>query len=76
MIENPYRVGDLLLASRAEDGRSHEQATVVDAYVLIIEGDERPMVCVEFSDGARVYLRADGPDVKPRPSPDEAQVGS
>jgi hypothetical protein len=72
MIENPYAVGDRVLASRAEDGESHEEAKVVDAYGLIIGGDEWPMVAVEFGDGERVYLRADGPDVRPLPEPEAA----
>jgi hypothetical protein len=70
MIENPYAVGDSVLASRSEDGENHEEATVVDAYGLIIGPEERPMVCVEFPDGQRAYLRADGPDVRPIAQPD------
>jgi hypothetical protein len=73
MIENPYSVGDTVLASRSEDGKSHEEAKVVDAYSLIMSGEERPMVCVEFADGQRVYLRPDGPDVRPLPEPEEAE---
>jgi hypothetical protein len=65
MIENPYAVGDTVLASRSQDGENHEEAKVVDAYSLIIGGDERPMICVAFADGERVYLRSDGPDVRP-----------
>ena len=71
MIENPYAVGDRVLASRAEDGANHEEAKVVDAYGLIIGGDESAMVVVEFADGQRSYLRADGPDVRPQPKPEE-----
>jgi len=69
-MENPYKVGDRVLASRAQDGENHEEATVVDAYSLIIGGDESPMVCVSFDDGERVYLRPDGPDVQPLPEPE------
>jgi hypothetical protein len=65
MIENPYSVGDTVLASRSDDGESYEEAKVVDAYSLIIGADERPMVAVEFPDGQRVYLTANGPDVRP-----------
>jgi hypothetical protein len=65
MIENPYSVGDTVLAARAQDGQNHEEAKVVDAYSLIMGEDERPMVCVEFPDGQRVYLTANGPDVLP-----------
>lgn len=64
-MTNPYKVGDSVLASRSEDGENHEPGTVVDSYSLIIGEEERPMVCVAFADGARVYLRADGPDVRP-----------
>jgi hypothetical protein len=71
MIENPYAVGDRVLASRAEDGENHEEAKVVDSYGLIIGGDESAMVVVEFADGQRSYLRADGPDVRPLPAPEE-----
>ena len=70
MIENPFAVGERVLASRAEDGENHEEAKVVDAYGLIIAGDEWPMVAVEFGDGKRSYLRADGPDVRPLPQPE------
>jgi hypothetical protein len=73
-MEIPYKVGDRVLASRAQDGENHEEASVVDAYSLIIGGDEQPMVCVLFDDGERVYLRPDGPDVQPMPEPeDEAE---
>lgn len=65
-MTNPYKVGDSVLASRSEDGENHEPGTVVDSYSLIIGEEERPMVCVAFPDGARVYIRADGPDVQPR----------
>jgi len=71
MIENPYAVGDTVLASRSEDGENHEEAKVVDAYSLIMGGDEHPMVCVEFQDGTRAYLRPDGPDVRPFEEPEE-----
>jgi len=71
MIENPYSVGDTVLASRSEDGQNYEEAKVVDAYSLIMGEDERPMICVEFPDGARVYLRSDGPDVRPVEAPED-----
>jgi hypothetical protein len=76
MIENPYSVGDTVLASRSEDGENHEEAEVVDAYSLIIGGDERPMICVAFADGERVYLRSDGPDVRPLEAPEDETGGS
>ena len=71
-MDNPYQVGDRVLASRAQDGTGHEEAAVVDSYTLIIGEERRPMVCVEFADGTRSYLRADGEDVEPVPAPDEA----
>jgi hypothetical protein len=73
MIENPFAVGDRVLASRSEDGENHEEAQVVDAYSLIMSGDEWPMVCVEFGDGQRAYLKALGPDVMPVPEPEDAE---
>lgn len=77
---NPYKVGDEVLASRAEDAGNHEPATVVDAYSLIMGDEERPMICVAFPDGQRVFLRADGPDVQPAPEPEpgpgEPEAGS
>jgi len=63
-MDNPYKVGDRVLAARAQDGQNHEEATVVDAYTLIMGPEERPMVCVEFPDGERVYLQANGDDVQ------------
>ena len=69
--ENQFKVGDTVLASRAQDGENHEQAQVVDSYSLIIGDETRPMVCVVFDDGERVYLTAREPDVKPMPEPEE-----
>jgi hypothetical protein len=74
MIENPYSVGDTVLASRSDDGEHYEEAKVVDAYSLIMGGDERPMVCVQFADGQRAYLGSDTADVKPLPESDEADA--
>lgn len=71
---NPYKVGDTVLAARAEDGQNHEEAQVVDVYSLIIGEEERPMVCVVFPDGQRSYLRSDGPDVL-LPAEPEAETG-
>jgi len=70
-MENPYAVGDRVLASRAEDGTGHEEARVADSYILLIGPETRPMVVVEFTDGARAYLRADGEDVLPLPAGDQ-----
>jgi hypothetical protein len=67
---SPYKVGDTVLASRAEDGQNHEEAQVVDVYSLIIGEEERPMVCVLFPDGQRSYLRSDSPNVLAPPEPE------
>jgi len=69
-MDNPYRVGDRVLASRGQDGANHEEGTVVDSYSLIIGEETRPMVCVEFGDGTRAYLNASGPDVRPLEEPE------
>ena len=69
--ENPYKVGDTVLASRVEDGEDHEEARVVDSYSLIIGEETRPMVCVQFGDGERVFLTAREPDVLPVPEPED-----
>ena len=68
---NPYQVGDTVLASRAQDGESHEEAKVVDSYSLIMGDETRPMVCVQFDDGERVFLTASEPDVLPVPEPED-----
>jgi hypothetical protein len=70
MIENPFKVGEHVLVSRAQDGENHEEGKVVDAYSIIIGDDERPMVCVEFEDGKREFHTATEPDVLPIPSED------
>jgi hypothetical protein len=70
-MENPFAIGDQVLASRAEDGTGHEQGQVVDAYTLLIGPESRPMVVVEFPDGGRAYLRAEGEDVLPLPVEEE-----
>ena len=60
-----YFVGERVLVSRAQDGENHEEATVVDFYELLIEGDKIPSVVVDFDDGERLYLTAREPDVMP-----------
>jgi len=72
---NPYKLGDRVLASRAQDGANHEEATVVDVYSLLMSGDEIPMVVVEFSDEKRAWLKVEGPDVmqKPEEADDDAE---
>jgi hypothetical protein len=56
-------IGERVLVSRAQDGENHEEATVVDYYELLIEGDSIPSVVVDFDDGERVYLTAREPNV-------------
>jgi hypothetical protein len=60
-----YFVGERVLVSRAQDGENHEEATVVDFYELLIEGDKIPSVVVDFDDGERLYLTAREPGVMP-----------
>jgi hypothetical protein len=60
-----YFVGERVLVSRAQDGENHEEATVVDFYELLIEGDKLPSVVVDFDDGERLYLTAREPNVQP-----------
>jgi hypothetical protein len=60
-----YFVGERVLVSRAQDGEDHEEATVVDFYELLIEGDKLPSVVVDFDDGERLYLTAREPNVLP-----------
>ena len=66
-----YFVGERVMVSRAQDGENHEEATVVDFYELLIEGDKLPSVVVDFDDGERLYLTAREPNVMPI-DPDEA----
>ena len=65
-------IGERVLVSRAQDGENHEEATVVDYYVLLIQGDQTPSVVVDFDDGERLYLSAMEPNVKriPEDEPD------
>jgi hypothetical protein len=65
-----YFVGERVMVSRAQDGENHEEATVVDFYELLIEGDKLPSVVVDFDDGERLYLTAREPNVLPA-DPDE-----
>ena len=69
--ERRYFVGDRVLVSRAQDGANHEEATVVDFYELLMEGDKIPSVVVDFDDGERLYLSAREPDVLPIEPKDE-----
>src|SRR5215831_18883195 len=66
-----YFVGERVMVSRAQDGDGHEEATVVDFYELLIEGDKLPSVVVDFDDGERLYLTAREPNVMPI-DPDDA----
>ena len=60
-----FIVGERVLVSRAQDGENHEEATVVDYYVLLIEGDSIPSVVVDFDDGERLYLLGAGAERPP-----------
>ena len=64
-------VGERVLASRAEDGQNHEEATVVDYYVLLTEGDSIPSIVVDFDDGERKYMTAREPDILPLPEEED-----
>jgi hypothetical protein len=66
-----YFVGERVMVSRAQDGENHEEATVVDFYELLIEGDKLPSVVVDFDDGERLYLTAREPNVLPIDPDDE-----
>jgi hypothetical protein len=65
MSDRRYFVGERLFVSRAQNGAGHEEATVVDYYELLINGESIPSVVVDFDDGQRLYLSAREPDVRP-----------
>ncbi len=65
MSELLYKVGDRVLASRAQDGENHEEGTVVDAHQLMMGDETRPIVVVEFEDGKREFFTATEPDIRP-----------
>jgi len=71
VADRRYIVGERVLASRAEDGQNHEEATVVDYYVLLTEGDSIPSIVVDFDDGERKYMTAREPDILPLPEEEE-----
>jgi hypothetical protein len=73
MDEPRYYVGERVLVSRTQDGRGHEEATVVDYYQLLIEGSSIPSVVVDFDDGDRLYLPAREPNVLPLEAEDEPE---
>jgi hypothetical protein len=66
-----FMIGERVLVSRAQDGENHEEATVVDYYVLLIEGNSTPSVVVDFDDGERLYLSATEPNVRRMPEPED-----
>jgi hypothetical protein len=71
-----FEVGDTARVSRAQDGAGHEEATVIDVYDLLMEGDKIPMVVVDFDDGQRMWVRDEEPDVLlPEPDEEEAPAG-
>jgi hypothetical protein len=65
MTDRRYVVGEKVLASRAEDGENHEEASVIDFYELLIGDEKRPMVVVDFADGERKWMTATEPNVMP-----------
>ena len=80
MSELLYKIGDRVLASRAQDGENHEEGTVVDAHQLIIGEETRPIVAVQFEDGKREFFTATEPDILPvvseeEPEEEEAEHG-
>jgi hypothetical protein len=68
-------IGERVLVSRAQDGENHEEATVVDYYVLLIEGNSTPSVVVDFDDGERLYLSAQEPNVRRMPEDEDEPEG-
>ena len=75
-MANRYSVGDKVLVSRDESGENHEPAHVVDSYELIIGEVRKPMVVVEFEDGARQYITATTPNVLPVEEEEEEADGT
>jgi hypothetical protein len=76
MSERRFQVGERVLVSRAEDGAGHEQATVADAYELLVNGEKRPTIVVDFADGKRAWLTVTERNVRPLPLPDAAEAPS
>jgi len=74
MAERRFSIGDKALVSRDESGENHEEATVVDSYVLLIGEESRPMVVVDFADGERKWMTASEENVLPiEPEPVEGE---
>src|SRR3954471_5429008 len=73
MEANRFFVGERVRVSRAQDGQNHEEATVVDYYVLLVEGSSSPSVVVDFDDAERVYLPAREPNVLPLEVEEESE---
>jgi hypothetical protein len=73
VADRRYIVGERVLASRAENGKDHEEATVVDYYVLLMEGGSIPSIVVDFDDGERKYMTASETDILPLPEEDEEE---
>jgi len=63
MTDRRFTAGEKALVSRDESGENHEEATVVDYYVLLIGEESRPMVVVDFDDGERKWMTATEPNV-------------
>jgi hypothetical protein len=74
MTDRRYSVGEKALVSRDESGENHEEATVVDYYILLIGEESRPMVVVDFGDGERKWMSAVEPNVLPIEPEEELEV--
>jgi hypothetical protein len=75
MSEQRYLVSERVLVSRDESGEGHEEATVVDYYVLLMEGSSIPSIVVDFDDGERKYLAAREPNALSAEEVDDDEVG-
>jgi hypothetical protein len=65
MTDRRYSPGEKALISRDQSGENHEEATVVDYYVMLIGEDTTPTIVVDFEDGQRAWLTAREPNVLP-----------
>jgi hypothetical protein len=74
MTETRFSVGDDVLVSRDGSGENHERGTVADSYELIINGESRPTIAVDFEGGAREYVTAEAPNVLPIPAEEKPEI--
>lgn len=65
MTDRRYTPGERALVSRDESGENHEEATVIDYYLLLIGEESRPTVVVDFDDGERKWMTAVEPNILP-----------